>query len=199
MDGAAAVRDVAVVVDVFRAGNTAAALLSSGAPFIRPIAGLDEALRLKRDHPDWLAVGERGGRMPPGFDMNNSPAQAARMKLEGRPAILTTSAGTQGLNAAAGARHVLMATLVNAEAAVRYIRSLDPEDVTIIPMGLEAREPAVEDDLTAEYLAARLRGETADYKKIVTVHGDRSKEGAGRFEKWAWTASRINAKADRPC
>jgi 2-phosphosulfolactate phosphatase len=172
---------VAVVVDVFRAGNTAAALLASGAPFIQPAAGLDQALDLKRIHPDWLAVGERGGLMPPGFDLNNSPALAAGMDLKGRPVVLTTSAGAQGLEAAAGARHLMMATLVNAEAAVRYIRSLAPREVVIVPMGLDAREPAVEDDVAAEYLAALLLEQPVDYKK--TARAMLQGPGADRLKR----------------
>ncbi|MFH1135192.1 MAG: 2-phosphosulfolactate phosphatase [Pseudomonadota bacterium] len=165
LGGAEKSRGVVVIIDVFRAGNTAAALLAAGAPFIVPVAELDEALALKAQRPDWLLVGERRGIKPEGFEMNKSPAESAALDLTGRPAILTTSAGTRGLMAAApGADVLIMATLVNISSAARFIRSLSPEVVTLVPMGLEGLSPAEEDEVAARHLAELLRGRQADYR-----------------------------------
>jgi 2-phosphosulfolactate phosphatase len=54
---------------------------------------------------------------------------------------------------------VLTGSLVNAAAIVRYIQQRTPAQVTLVRMGYEARERCMEDDLCAELLAARLRGE----------------------------------------
>jgi 2-phosphosulfolactate phosphatase len=49
--------------------------------------------------------------------------------------------------------------LVNAGAIVRYLQALQPEIVTIVRMGHEARENSDEDDICAELLRSRLLGE----------------------------------------
>ena len=168
LEGALSASGCVIIIDVFRAGNTAAALLGSGSPFVLPVSELNEALSISQSNPDWLLVGERGGIKPEGFHMNNSPAEAATLDLRHRPAILTTSAGTRGLLAAfPHADTLLMATLVNAELVSSYVRSLNPSRVTLVPIGLEARSPAVEDEVVAKYLKNLMQGANPDYRGTV--------------------------------
>ena len=47
----------------------------------------------KLDYP--LLAGELGGVMPPGFHMNNSPAELAQRNDVERPLILLSSSGTR--------------------------------------------------------------------------------------------------------
>ncbi|MEY4762087.1 MAG: hypothetical protein RLZZ200_1943, partial [Pseudomonadota bacterium] len=95
--GAMAARGVAVVIDVFRASSLQCYAFSRGAARIHPIAEVEQARRLKADHPDWLLFGERFAKKLPGFDLGNSPSETAAMDLDGRTIIQTTHAGTQGL------------------------------------------------------------------------------------------------------
>ena len=167
LEGALAASGCVIIIDVFRAGNTAAILLNSGSPFVLPVGELDQALSLGESHPDWLLVGERGGLKPDGFHINNSPAEAAKLDLRQRPSVLTTSAGTRGLLAAfPNADTLLMATLINADAVTTYVRSLRPGLVTLVPIGLEARSPAVEDEVVAMYLKKLLQGYMPDYRVV---------------------------------
>ena len=53
---------LAVIIDVFRAFTTAAVVMANGAECIVPVGGLEEAFELRRLHPDWVLMGERGGR-----------------------------------------------------------------------------------------------------------------------------------------
>jgi len=62
------------------------------------------------------------------------------------------------------ADELLMASLANAESVAVLVRALAPELVTLVPIGLEAREPAVEDDVVAEYLSELLLGRRPDYR-----------------------------------
>lgn len=166
LSGAHDSRGVVIVIDVFRSGNTAAAVLNAGAPFVALASELEEARQLKAQNPGWLLVGERKGLKPDGFDMNNSPAEASTLDLKDRPSILTTAAGTYGLVAAAPkADALLMATLVNLSAAAKLVRRLSPEIVTLVPIGLEAKEPAVEDDIVGQCLADALIGRAIDHRK----------------------------------
>lgn len=157
--GARSARGIAVVIDVFRAFSLAAYATAGGARNIFPVDDIERARQLKRDDPTRLLLGERHAQPPPDFDGGNSPAQVTRRDVRGRELIHTTHAGTQGLVNAVHADEVLTGALVNAAAIVRYIQQRSPAVVTLVRMGLEARERCVEDDVCAELLAARLRGE----------------------------------------
>lgn len=160
MEGAARARGVAVVIDVFRAFTTACHAAAAGARPLLPADSPESALALAKQLPHAVTAGERYGRPLPGFDFGNSPAlvEASKFRLAGRPFIQATHAGTRGLLATAGAEETLAASLVNAAATARYLRAIRAEVVTLVPMGWTGEEPAEEDDLCAEYIAARLRG-----------------------------------------
>lgn len=156
----------AVIFDVFRASNTIIALLAAGAARVVLLADLDEARRLGAEHPDWLLLGERGGRKVPGFAGDNSPSAASRLDLTGRVAILTTSAGTQGVHLLTAAEPVFFASFANLTAVAEALAALKPEAVHLLPMGRGAAVPAAEDDLAAEFLAARLAGRGPDFGPV---------------------------------
>lgn len=164
--GARAARGVAIIIDVFRACTVIARVIAAGANRVIPVAGVDEALALKRSHPDWLLIGERNARPLPGFDAGNSPTELQRLELNGRTIVHTTHAGTQGLVAAGNASHVFTGALVNASSTVRAVLMLAPSLVTLVRMGTNATARCEEDDLCAELLAARLQGNPHDSSSI---------------------------------
>lgn len=148
---------------MFRACSLVAHALAAGAERVLPVEGVDEARARKAAHPDWLLVGERHAKPLPGFDGGNSPTEVLRQPLAGRTLIHTTHAGTQGLVAASRvADRVFTGAFVNAAATVEAVRALQPDEVTLVAMGHEARERCVEDDLCRELLHARLVGEPFD-------------------------------------
>lgn len=157
--GAEEAAGVAVVIDVFRAFSVAAYAFSRGAATVIPVAEVEYARQLKRDNPDWLLIGERHAKPLPGFDCGNSPTDLGKLEVAGRTIIHTTHAGTQGLTAVPGTVETITGALVNAGAIVRYLQARQPEIVTIIRMGHEARENNEEDDLCAELLRSRLLGQ----------------------------------------
>lgn len=157
--GAQSAQGIAVVIDVFRAFSVAAYAFSRGAATVIPIAAVEDARELKRQHPDWLLVGERHARRLPGFDCGNSPSDLEQLDLVGRTLIHTTHAGTQGLTHALQADEVITGALVNAAAIVRYLQARQPAIITIVRMGHEARQNCEEDDICAELLRSRLIGQ----------------------------------------
>jgi 2-phosphosulfolactate phosphatase len=159
--GARAARGLVVVIDVFRAFSVAAYACAGGAKAIFPVAAIEDALRLRREYPDWLLVGERHARPLPGFDCGNSPTELQRFDLRGRTLVHTTHAGTQGLAGATAADEVLTGALVNAGAIARYARACAPETVTLVRMGHEARQRCDEDDLCAQILRDLIVGSAA--------------------------------------
>lgn len=166
VEGAEDARGIAVIIDVFRAFSLAAFAFSRGVQRILPVAALEDAFRLKASLPHAVLVGERYARPVPGADCGNSPTQLAAVPLTSRTLIHSTHAGTQGLCAAVHADEVLTGALVNARATVRYLRERNPAQVTLVRMGQHASERCAEDDLCADLLAARLRGEDPDTSTI---------------------------------
>lgn len=159
-------RDVVVVLDIFRAGHTVLALLEAGVSELLLVADLDRARALRDASPDRLLLGERGGVAPADFDGNNSPSAVAAVVGRGARVVLTTSAGTQALPRLHRARAVFMGTFAGCASLVNAIRGLAPEDVVLLPMGLEGRRPAAEDDGAARFVAARLTGHQPDFRRL---------------------------------
>lgn len=185
--GAQSAQGLTVVIDVFRAFSVAAYAFSRGAETIVPVAEIEAARELKRQHPDWLLIGERHARKLPGFDCGNSPSQLEQFDVSGRTLVHTTHAGTQGLTNALRADEVITGALVNAGAIVRYIQARRPSFVTIVRMGHEARENCAEDDLCAELLRSRLVGEplaVADVRERLR-HADSAQKFFDPACEWA--------------
>jgi len=166
LDGARGATGHAVIVDVFRAFTTAAFCIAAGAREIVLVADHEQALALKRDDPSLFLTGEIEGRPIPGFDAGNSPSAIEHLDLTGRRVVQRTSAGTQGVTAAAGARGIALGSFVIAEATVRYVRR-SATDVTVVAMGRGAAETADEDEACASYIAARLVDAPTDVTSIV--------------------------------
>jgi 2-phosphosulfolactate phosphatase len=155
-----------VVFDVFRASNTIISLLAAGVRDVLLVADLEVARAVKRQHPTWPLLGERGGITPVDFDGGNSPAAAHLVARPGDTAILTTSAGTQAVARLANADPILFASFANAAAVVGALTRLQPPSITLLPMGLEARQPAVEDDEAARWVAGALEGRAQDFGPV---------------------------------
>ena len=151
-----------VIIDVFRAFTTAAVALDRGADRVVMVDDLQEALDLRARVPGALCMGERGGIRPPDFDFGNSPAEIAGAEIAGRTLIQTTSNGTRGVLAAAGATRIYAAAFASAEATVRAIAGGPPGPVTIVAMGENDTRRAEEDEICALYLRARLQGRQPD-------------------------------------
>ena len=165
LEGAQKARGLTVVIDVFRAFSLEAYMFAKGVERIIPVADIEEAYALKRENPEYILAGERGGRRMPGFDLGNSPAGLMSLDVKGRTVVHTTSAGTQGVANASGADEILVCSLVNARATAEYIRSADPEDVSLVCMGLAAKEETEEDTLCARYIRSILEGRYLDVRK----------------------------------
>lgn len=162
IEGAKQAKGVAVIIDVFRAFSVEAYLMDGGAETIFPVGDINFAYQYKKDHPEILLVGERHGVMCEGFDLGNSPTQVVATDVRGKTVLHTTSAGTQGIANAQNADIVMTGSLVNAKAIARYIKALNPTDVSLVCMGLEAKAESEEDTLCAEYIKSLLEDAPID-------------------------------------
>lgn len=158
-EGARKAKGLTVIIDVFRAFSVACYAYSAGVEKIITTSEVSEAFRLKEMYPDAALAGERNEKKVEGFDFGNSPTEIIRGDLKGKTLIHTTTAGTAGLANAVNADVLLTGSLVNAGAVAQYIRSIQPEHVSLVAMGYRATISAEEDLLCAEIISSRLKNE----------------------------------------
>jgi len=159
LENCAEARGTLIVIDVLRAFSTAAYAFSVGAESISLVSTVEEAMTLKRQHPEWLVMGEVDGLPPAGFDFGNSPTQILEQDLSGRHLIQRTGAGTQGVVHSVCAERLLVASFVVASATLRAARHSATEQLTFVLSGGEKNE---EDLACAQYLQALFEGGAPD-------------------------------------
>ena len=148
--------DVAVVIDVLRATTTATQALASGYRRVLCVDSLERALRMRARGR--LLAGEQEGKMPPGFDLGNSPADVSHDAAE-ELVLATTNGAPTIVEASRRAPVVLLACLLNLEAVRAEIAGV--EDLQIVCSGTNAAI-ALEDVYVAGRLCAGLPGARTD-------------------------------------
>jgi len=163
LEGATRATGTVAVIDVFRAFTTVAVALANGASGIVMVRSVDEALALRKAGIGHICMGEVRGRAPDGFDFGNSPFEISGVDFGARTIIQRTSAGTQGIVAAATkADRLYAASLVTAEATVRALLSGPPDHVSLVATGENGLKRTDEDELCAIHLRNRLEGRLGD-------------------------------------
>jgi 2-phosphosulfolactate phosphatase len=157
VEGARNAKGVAVIIDVFRAFSVACYAVDAGAVRIIATSEVSEAFQLKKKYKNSVLVGERDEKKIEGFDFGNSPTEIIKADLSGKTVIHTTTAGTQGLINAINAETILTGSFVNAGAIVKYIKTLNPDRVSLVAMGYRATCSAEEDLLCAEMIETELK------------------------------------------
>jgi 2-phosphosulfolactate phosphatase len=142
-----------VAVDVIRATTTAVTAVAAGRACY-PAPTLDAALELAAGLERPLLVGELGGSMPFGFDLNNSPAALARRTDLQRPAVLLSTTGTRLLARTRPDQEVYAACLRNWSAQVARLAGRH-QRVAVIGAGARG-EFRDEDQLACAWIAGGL-------------------------------------------
>ncbi len=167
LEGAARATGTVAVIDVFRAFTTAAVTLANGASHIVMVGTVEEALALREAGVGDVCMGEVGGKPPPEFDFGNSPFEVAAVDFGGKTIIQRTSAGTQGIVAAANrADRLYAASLVTATATARAMLSRTPDQITLVAMGDNGINRTDEDEVCAIHLRNRLQGRPGDRRAV---------------------------------
>lgn len=160
VEGAKAAKGLTVIIDVFRAFTVETYLMQNNAERIIPVGDVQVAFDYKKEHPDCILCGERKGIIIPGFDYGNSPSQVENVDFTGKTVVHTTSAGTQGIANASGADEIIAGSLVAAKAIAEYIKYRNPENVSLVCMGLSGDTETEEDNLAGEYIKSLVEGTT---------------------------------------
>lgn len=182
---AAEARGIVIVIDVIRAFSVAGYAFAGGARGIWMVREVEEAQRLREREPEALLIGEVGGRLIPGFNLNNSPSLMARADVRDRQLIQRTGAGTQGAVGASGASHILLCALTNARATATYARRLAEETgdcITLLPTFTRKEVPWTEDEICADYVEALITEQ--DNATAIVERGRQHLEEIGRLDNW---------------
>src|SRR5215472_17298821 len=114
-----------VAVDVIRATTTVVTGVSLGRRCF-PAPTLEAAVPLAAKLTNPLLIGELGGSMPYGFDMNNSPAELAIRTDIHRPMLLLSTSGTKVICGALESQAMYVACLRNYTATAAYLAAHHP-------------------------------------------------------------------------
>ncbi len=157
-----------VAIDVIRAPTTLATGTALGRRcHVAP--DVEQALARAAAMQNPLLVGEKGGDMPQGFDMTNSPAALAlRTDIE-RPMVLVSSSGTRLIDGARCCEAAYLACFRNWRAVAERLCGRHPR-IAVIGAGTRSdfRE---EDQMCCAWIAGYLieRGYAADARTLETV------------------------------
>lgn len=90
---------IVVIIDVFRATSTIAAVLFNGAEKVVPVASVEECIAIG-NKLNAITAGERDGKVIEGLQHGNSPSDYPSSFIEGKTLVLTTTNGTKLLHLA---------------------------------------------------------------------------------------------------
>jgi 2-phosphosulfolactate phosphatase len=167
LEGSERATGTVAVIDVFRAFTTAAVALANGASRIVMVSTVEEALARSDAGIGQICMGEVRGKAPDEFDFGNSPLEVSAVDFSRKTIIQRTSAGTQGIIAAANrADRRYAASLVTASATARAILAGSPEGVTLVAMGDNGVNRTDEDEVCALHLRNLLEGRPGDRRAV---------------------------------
>src|ERR1051326_1540156 len=110
---------IVVIIDVLRATSAICTAFENGAEKIIPVATLEEAKKHKQNGT--LVGAERNGLPVDGFDFGNSPFHYMGEKIKGKTIVLTTTNGTQAIEAAKDAYKIVIGSFLNISALCGWL------------------------------------------------------------------------------
>jgi 2-phosphosulfolactate phosphatase len=110
---------VVVVIDILRATSAICTAFDNGAEKIIPVATLEEAKEYKRK--GYLVGAERNGLPVAGFDFGNSPYHYMGDHVKGKTIVITTTNGTQAIEAAKDAYKIVIGSFLNVAALCDWL------------------------------------------------------------------------------
>ncbi len=156
--------DVVVLIDVLRTCTVAPILFDQGAVSLSLTTSMRRARAASGSGK--TLVGERQGVPPEGFNHGNSPANLARVGLQGREVVMVSENAPRWLEQLGGARHVLLGSLYNAGAVARLAAELASGRIDLVCSGFSG-EPDLDDTLAAAVIAGLVK----NYHQDLRVQG----------------------------
>jgi 2-phosphosulfolactate phosphatase len=152
--------NIVVIIDVLRATSAICTAFHYGAEKIIPVATVDEARKLKAK--GILAGAERDAVKVEGFDFGNSPYDYMGDHVKGQTIALTTTNGTQAIDAAKDAYQVVIGAFTNITALCNWLVAQN-RSVLLLCSGWKNRFN-LEDSLFAGAVTDELIKRNPEYK-----------------------------------
>ncbi|MCS6979166.1 MAG: 2-phosphosulfolactate phosphatase [Flavobacteriales bacterium] len=149
----AARESITVVVDILRATSAICTAFEHGIEAVIPVSEIEDTFFYKGDENCLLAA-ERGGSIVEGFAYGNSPKDYMKPEIRGKTLVITTTNGTQAIEAAADSDLILIGSFLNISALSEALSQLQM-DTMILCAGWKNRFN-LEDTLFAGALTRRL-------------------------------------------
>lgn len=111
---------IVVVIDILRATSAICTAFHHGVDKIIPVATVEEATAYKKQ--GFLVGAERNGIALDGFDFGNSPFSYITDKIKGQTIVISTTNGTQAIEAARSAYKVAIGAFTNITALCNWLK-----------------------------------------------------------------------------
>jgi 2-phosphosulfolactate phosphatase len=123
---------IVVVIDILRATSAITTAFYNGVAQMIPVSTIEEALEYKKK--GYIVAAERNGEIVEGFDLGNSPFGYMNKKVKGKTIAITTTNGTQAINAAKNAKRIIIGSFLNLDVVIDYLRA-EKKDVLLLCAG----------------------------------------------------------------
>lgn len=123
---------IVVVIDVFRATSAIVTAFYNGVSKMIPVATVEEAREYQRN--GYMAAAERNGEMIEGFELGNSPFGYMNNKVKGKIIAISTTNGTQAIEASRKASKILVGSFLNLDVLCEYLAA-QKKDVVLVCAG----------------------------------------------------------------
>lgn len=110
---------IVVIIDILRATSAICTAFEHGVAKMIPVATIEEARSYKEQ--GYLVGAERNAMAIEGFDFGNSPYSYMAENLKGQTVVITTTNGTQAIEAAKNAYAVVIGSFLNITALCDWL------------------------------------------------------------------------------
>ena len=123
---------IVVVIDIFRATSAMVTAFYNGVSKMIPVATVDEAKEYQNN--GYLAAAERDGEVIEGFELGNSPFGYMNNKVKGKIIAISTTNGTQAIEASRKASKIVIGSFLNLDVLCEYLM-VQKKDVILLCAG----------------------------------------------------------------
>ena len=110
---------IVVVIDIFRATSAIVTAFYNGVSKMIPVATVEEAREYQSN--GYLAAAERDGEVIEGFELGNSPFGYMNNKIKGKIIAISTTNGTQAIEASRKASKIVIGSFLNLDVLCEYL------------------------------------------------------------------------------
>jgi 2-phosphosulfolactate phosphatase len=111
---------IVVIIDILRATSAMCTAFEHGVEKMIPVASVEEAEEYKKQ--GFLVGAERNGIALEGFDFGNSPYSYMTDAIKGQTIVISTTNGTQAIEAARNAYKVVIGAFTNISALCEWLQ-----------------------------------------------------------------------------